>query len=139
MPSKQNKILKRIYVSSLISIAAFCSKFFNDLNQKQKKNIVLLISRSRDIELLIGLHEKVRNYDGFTVCFWITEACLRKEPEVLQELERNNASIEFIVNFRNLGRALRKLKRATAFLTTVESTAAKHKLPYALTSLANVI
>ena len=99
--------------------------------------IVLLISRPQDVELLIGLHDQARSSKGLTLSIWMLEKCARRFPDVLPMLEEKGVVVDQFVNYGRLLKMPQELMRADGFLSTVESTAAKHKLPYILTRMAN--
>ena len=135
------KILACFYAGTLTILAPLYRFVFNLSNKSSQrgggKRIVLLVSRPQDVDLLIGLHENARSRENLSLYFWVTKNCARKYPEALRKLEEKNTVVDQVVNFIHLGRILNKLMRIDAFLSTVESTTAKGKLPYMITRLAN--
>lgn len=129
------------YARSLTILAPLYRLVFNIFNKGTRdeslKRIVLLISRPQDVDLLIGLHEKAEHRENLSLIFWVTRNCARKYPEALPKLKEKMAVVEQVVNFMHLGSILNKLMRIDAFLSTVESTTAKRKLPYMITKMAN--
>ena len=134
------KIVKN-YAKALILIAPFyklVAKFFDKTTQgSQPKRIVLLISRPQDVELLIGLHEKALYRQDLEITFWIVENCVRRYPEVLTQLREKKAVVAQVVSHAGLAKVFRVLMLSDIFLSTVESSTAKNKLPYIITRLAN--
>ncbi|MDX2479008.1 MAG: hypothetical protein QNK24_01575 [Desulfuromusa sp.] len=137
------KFLEQLYATFLRTIAPFYklvySKLFLHQKERAKKHVVLLITRAHDIELLINLHQKCCSYQDLSLSFWMVNNCAKREPRILDELKEKNISVEMTVSFGRLFQILNKLLQTDAFLSTVESTTAKHKLPYIVTSLANVV
>ena len=86
----------------------------------------------------MGLHETA-NAKATDLRFWIVQSCIKRYPGVIDELNRHNASVSRIVSFSGLASAMIELIRTDVFLSTVESTTARHKLPYLLTKLANAV
>ena len=129
------------YAGALTILAPLYRHVFNIFKKGTRdeslKRIVLLISRPQDVDLLIGLHEKAQHRENLSLVFWVTRNCTRKYPETLLKLKEKRAVVEQVVNFIHLGSILNKLMRIDAFLSTVESTTAKRKLPYMITKLAN--
>lgn len=141
MLRKPKKILVCFYAWTVTLLAPLYRRTFNVTNklsrEEARTRIVLLVSRPQDVDLLIGLNENAQRRDNLSLFFWVTKNCARTYPEVLRRLEEKNAVVEQVVNFIHLGGILNKLMRIDGFLSTVESTAAKRKLPYMITSLAN--
>jgi len=138
---KLKKILAWLYAGMLTILAPLYRLVFNITNKapqgEGRKRIALLVSRPQDVDLLIGLNENARSRDNLSLFFWVTKNCAIKYPEVLRKLEEKHAVIDQIVNFIHLSEILHKLMRIDGFLSTVESTTAKGKLPYMITKLAN--
>ncbi len=141
MPLNPKKHLSLFYARVLTIIAPVYRHFFKTFKKPQgvlhPKRIVLLVSRPQDVELLIGIHEKAKQRREISLCFWVVKSCARRYPEVLTQLEEKEAEVEQVVSFTSLGMVLCKLMRSDAFLSTVESTRAKRKLPYIIAKLAN--
>lgn len=139
-PTQKNN-LARIYSTCLTVIAPFCKSAYKALRKAPHeilpKRIVLLISRPLDVELLAGLHERAKERQDLRLFFWIGQNCVNRYPEILAQLQEKHISIEMIVDFRRLGKVLTKLMSTDVFLSLVESTTARHKLPYMITRIAN--
>ena len=141
----QKKNPTKIYISFItifITIIAplywFAYKIIRkDQRGKRPKRIVLLVSRPQDIALLVGLHERAQGYNNLSLTFWVVRNCARRYPEILTELKGKNVSIEMVVSTFQLGKVLNKLMGTDVFLSTVEPTAARYRLPHILTRLAN--
>lgn len=138
---KLKKTLARFYAGALTILAPLYRLVFNITNKAPQgeafKRVVLLVSRPQDVDLLISLNENARYRNNLTLLFWVTKNCAIKYPEVLRKLEEKHAVIDQIINFIHLSEILHKLMRIDGFLSTVESTTAKGKLPYMITKLAN--
>lgn len=136
------KILIPVY-TWLLTIVASCYRLAGAINKTGTKGsplrIVLLISRPFDVELLIGLHEKAKQRKDIFVTFWVLKKCDKRFPEVLALLTGKRAIVDLVVSFVRPLKLLKKLKQADVFLSTVESTAAPHKLPYIITKMANAM
>lgn len=141
MPTKSKKILTNAYLCLLTVIVAGYRLARSTLGRTQRgadpHRIVLLISRPQDVELLIGLHDQARSRKELALSIWMLEKCARRFPDVLPMLEEKGVVVDQFVNNLRLLTIAQELMRADGFLSTVESTAAKHKLPYILTRMAN--
>ena len=139
----QKKKLTRFYADFIILIAPFYRLFHKTFCKVHQgylpRRIVLLVSRPQDIELLIGLYEKAQADRNLSSTFWVVNRSARRYPNVLTELRKKNAEIEMVVGIINLGKVLNKLMWTDIFLSTVESTAARYKMPNIITRLANAI
>jgi len=137
----QKKKLTRFYADFITLIAPFYHFVYKAFCKVQRgclpRRIVLLISRPQDVELLLGLYGKAQSDRNLSPTFWLVNKCVRRFPNVLTELREKNANIEMVVSINQLLKILNKLMRTDIFLSTVESTAARHKLPYIITRLAN--
>lgn len=141
MPLDPTKLFSLVYARVLMLIAPLYKSVFTALNKPDTdlpaKRIVLLVSRPQDVELLIGIQKKSKLREGLRVRFWVVNSCARRYPEVLAQLKEKGVEVEKIVSFGHLGKTLSSLMRTDAFLSTVESTTAKRKLPYIITRMAN--
>ena len=141
MPTKAKKRIIRFYAYILRTLALLCRFLFkpSGVSQKGKSplRIVLLVSRPQDVELLIGIHEKARQRNDFLPSFWLLKKCDVRFPDVLPLLKEKEIVVDHFVDFTSLLVILKEFMRTDVFLSTVESTAAKHKLPYILTRMAN--
>ena len=141
MSPKPKNHLARFYTGILRLIAPLYRLAFKNIDKARRvasrQRIVLLVSKPQDIELLIGLHEIAGRRKDVFLCFWVTSNCARRYPMVLGQLREKKAVVEHVISFGGLGMVLRELMRTDVFLSTVESTAARHKLPYMVTRLAN--
>ena len=141
MPTKAKKAVIYFYAETLRFLTSFYRFSFRPPDAPQKREaplrIVLLISRPQDVELLIGIHEKARQRKNLRISFWMLKKCNVRFPHVLPSLEEKEIAVDQCVNFASLLKALKEFMRTDVFLSTVESTAAKHKLPYILTNMAN--
>jgi hypothetical protein len=142
-PTKIYDISISIFVSIIAPLYWFVYKILhktaihNNQRDKRPTRIVLLVSRPQDIALLIGLHEKAQSYENLSLTFWVVKNCAKRYPEILTELKGKNIPVEMVVSTFRLGKVLNKLMKTDVFLSTVESTAARQKLPYIITRLAN--
>ena len=134
----------RIFIGIIAPLYWFAYKTIHkttihkDQHGKRPKRIVLLISRPQDIALLIGLHEKAQSYENLSLTFWVVKNCARRYPEILTELKGKNIPVEVVVSTFRPRKVLNKLMKTDIFLSTVESTAARQRLPYIITRLANM-
>ncbi len=137
------KKLTRLYADFITLIAPFYRFFYKTFCKVQRgypqRRIVLLISRPHDVELLIGLYGKAQADRNLSPTFWVVNKCVRRYPNVLTVLREKNANIEMVVSINHLGKILNKLMWTDIFLSTVESTGARRKLPYIITRLANAL
>jgi hypothetical protein len=143
MATKKKNNLVRFYAGFFTGVAPFYRLIYRAFHKvqrkKQPKRVVLLVSRPQDVELLLGLHEKSADDQDLTLVFWVVEKCAVRYPKVVAELNEKKISVEMVVSFSGLGRVLNKLMSTDVFLSTVESTTARHKLPYVITGLANAV
>jgi len=138
--SRKKKYLFRFF-AELRSIAAlFYVKFFyknKNRSVKQTLQVVLFIMRAWDLELLLPLYHKARNQTDINVELWLSQKSFEKNPEVITYLKNSNAQVKRIAGNYDLMKVSKWLWNIDCFLTTVESTASKHKLSYVITKLAN--
>jgi hypothetical protein len=141
MSSNFTKKITKNYARALILISPIYKIVSKVLNKPRQgfgqKRIILLISRPQDVELLIGLHEKALHRQGLNLTFWVVDNCVRRYPEVLTQLKEKKAVVAEVVSHAGLAKVLKALMRSDVFLSTVESSTAKNKLPYIITRLAN--
>jgi len=141
MPTKTKKNIIRFYAETLTALASLYRFIFKSSGAPQKGeaplHIALLISRPQDVELLIGLYEKATQQKDLLLSFWMLKKCAVRFPDVLPALKKTGGTVDQFVSFASLLKILKELMRTDVFLSTVESTAAKHKLPYILTRMAN--
>ena len=143
MALNHKNMLTRFYVAFLTRIAPFYKLAFKTLckasDQDRPKRVVLLISRTHDVELLVELYNKAQERKDLNLSFWVVDKCAKRHPKILSELNEKNIYVEMTVSFFQLIKVLNKFMWSDAFLSTVESTTARHKLPYVLTVLANAV
>lgn len=108
-------------------------------SENQPKRIVILITRGHDIELLVDLYQKAQSRKDLCLSLWLSQKCLRREPKILHVIDEKNIHLEMVVDFLHPGKVMKSLVSTDAFLSTVESTSARHKLPYIITDLANAL
>lgn len=136
-------MLTRFYAALLTRVAPCYKLVYKTLlkapDQNRLKRIVLLISRTHDVELLVELHKKAQERKDLSLSFWIVDKCAKRHPKILSELKEKNIYVEMTVSFFQLFKVLNKFMWSDAFLSTVESTTARHKLPHVLTVLANAV
>jgi hypothetical protein len=141
MPTKAKKRIIRFYAYTLRALALLLRFLFKPSGVSQKRKaflrIVLLVSRPQDVELLTGIHEKARQRKDLLISFWMLKKCDVRFPDVLPLLKEKGIVVDQFVDFTSLLEILKEFMRTDVFLSTVESTAAKHKLPYILTRMAN--
>jgi hypothetical protein len=143
MTVNHKNFLLCFYATVLTKIALFYKLVHRCLRNTPGSNsptrIVLLISRAIDVELLSGLHKKAQSCKDTELSVWIVDKCVKRNPNILTELNEKNFEVGLVVSFPRLCKALSKFMWTDAFLTTVESTTAMHKLPHVLTRLANAV
>lgn len=142
MTALSKKILIPVYAWLLTVVATFYKVALATCTTRKKDfplRIVLLISRPFDIELLISLYEKAKQQKNLEVSFWMLKKCDKRFPHVLSLLTEKNIAIDQLISFERPLQLLNSLFRTDVFLSTVESTAAPHKLPYIITKIANVM
>ncbi len=105
-------------------------------SQGRSLELVLLISRPQDIDLLIDVYVRSRKRDDISVSFWATERAMSHFQATQKQLNAHHIIVDFTLNHAKLWRAVRELRKIDALLTTVESTLAAHKVPYLLTKIA---
>jgi hypothetical protein len=141
MSANFTRKIVRNYAKALILIAPLYRLVSMVTGKPRKsvgpKRVILLVSRPWDVELLIGLHEEALSRQDLEVTFWVVDSCARRYPEVLTQLEEKKALGIEVVSHAGLTKVLKTLIRSDAFLSTVESTASKSKLPYIITRIAN--
>lgn len=137
------KNLLRFYAALLYWTAPLYKQSRKPLVQSpgrlRPKRIVLFVNRPQDVDLLIGLHKRARVRADVHLGYWVSKGCARKHPKDIERLRNSEAVVEQIVSYANLGKMLAKLLDIDAFLTTVETTSSKNKLPFMLTRLANAV
>lgn len=140
MLSLLKNILIPVY-TWLLAIAAALYRLALSIGKTRRKEtplrIVLLISRPFDVELLLSLHEKAKHRKDLLVTLWMLQKCNKRFPEVLPQLTEKRVVIDQLISFARPLKLLKELIQADVFLSTVESTAAPHKLPYIITKMAN--
>ena len=99
--------------------------------------LVLLISRPQDIDLLIDVYKQSRKRNDISVAFWATERVVNRFHATRKQLHTYHIEIDLTLSHARLWRAIGELRKKDALLTTVESTLAAHKVPYLLTRIAN--
>ena len=99
--------------------------------------LVLLISRPQDIDLLIDVYNQSCKRNDISVSFWATERVVNRFHATRKQLHSYHIKIDLTLNHARLWRAIGELRNKDALLTTVESTLAAHKVPYLLTRIAN--
>jgi hypothetical protein len=141
MPSQFKKNLAPVYARLLTIIASLYKIALTATGKTRKREaplrIVLLVSRPLDVELLINIHEKAKLRNDLSPSVWMLKKCDKRFPEVLPLLKEKQVVVDQLVSFVRPLALLRELMRADVFLSTVESTAAAHKLPYIITRMAN--
>jgi hypothetical protein len=141
MALKLKNIPTRFYAGCLTQLAPLYRLLYKAFHTSQGENtpkrIVLLVSRPQDVELLIGLHEKTQGNTNVAITYWVVKNCAKRYPGVINELKKKQAVVGMVVSIGHLGRVLNELLSSHVFLSTVESTTARHKLPYIITRLAN--
>jgi len=142
MTKKPINNLRRLYATLLYRVAPLYQFLYKILfiNQRAEfsKHIVLFINRPQDVDLLVGLHEKALTRNDVCLCFWVSKGCAKRYPKSIGLLSARDAIVE-IVSYSELFKVLKKLIRTDVFLSTVETTFSKDKLPYMITKLANAV
>ena len=87
--------------------------------------------------MLIDVYNRSRKRDDISVSFWATERAVNRFHATRKQLDLYQINVCFTLNHAKLWRAIGKLRKIDALLTTVESTLAAHKVPYLLTKVAN--
>jgi hypothetical protein len=105
--------------------------------RRRPVKLALLISRPQDIDLLIDVYMKALQRQDVSAVFWTTERAASRFAGVLERLSEYHIKPHFTLKHTSLFRAVGRLGRVDALLTTVESTLAAHKVPYMLTRVAN--
>ena len=143
MASQLKKNLIPVYARLLTIIASLYRIALEVIGKPRRPEaplrIVLLISRPIDVELLINIHKKVKHRQDLEPSFWMLKKCEKRFPDVLSLLREKQVVVDQLVSFTRPWTLLRELMRTDVFLSTVESTAAAHKLPYVITRMANVV
>ena len=94
----------------------------------RRKQIVMLVSRGHDLDLLVDLYQKAQYRKDLCISLWLAEKCLRREPEILHLLGEKNIHVEMVVDFIHLGRVMKSFISTDAFLSTVESSTISYEL-----------
>jgi len=142
MTNLSKKVLFPVYTWLLTTIASLYRLTLVTRKTRKKDSnlrIVLLISRPFDVELLISLYEKAKQQKDLDVSFWMLKKCDKRFPHVIPLLTEKDIAIDQFVSFAGPLKLLKSLQRTEMFLSTVESTAAPHKLPYIITKVANAM
>lgn len=103
----------------------------------EPRKLVLLISRPQDIDLFIDIYHHALKRPDIEVLFWATKRALTHFPATRKLLAKNKIQIICTLDHGNLFPAIFRLLQIDAFLNTVESTVASHKVPYITTLIAN--
>ncbi len=98
--------------------------------------LVLLISRSHDIDLYLDIYRQALSLKTVKISFWITKRALEAFPATEKLISKHNFPIDFVIEHQNLKEALPRLRKVDALLNTVESSIAAHKIPHRLTKIA---
>ncbi len=143
MPTSFTKKIHQLYTKVLILFAPLYKILFKFVGVGRQgsdtKRLILLVSRPQDVELLVGIHERALHHQGLEVIFWIVDKCLRRNPEILAQLKEKRAIVTHVVSHAGTAKVLKPLMQSDMFLSTVESTTAKNKLPHIITKLANAL
>jgi hypothetical protein len=141
MPTALKHSLRKLHALFCIIIARFmrfCRLPNRHANPARKPlKLVLLISRPQDIDLFIDIHRHARTRSDLKVSFWATKRALTHFPATGTLLAAAGIQPSFHLSHGNLIAATFKLLEVDAFLNTVESTVARHKVPYLITTIAN--
>ncbi|OPX19121.1 MAG: hypothetical protein BZ151_10945, partial [Desulfobacca sp. 4484_104] len=97
----------------------------------------MLISRPQDIDLFIDTYHYAQARREIEISFWATKRALVHFPATKALLKEKGIQTSFNLGHDNLIVATFKLMKIDAFLNTVESTVASHKVPYLITTIAN--
>ena len=87
--------------------------------------------------MFIDVYKRSCNRGDISVSFWATERAVNRFFATRKQLDLYHLEVDFTLNHAKLWRAIGKLRKIDALLTTVESTLAAHKVPYQLTRVAN--
>lgn len=133
--------LRRFYTLFCIIIARFIRFSWVLKNHATPSSralkLVLLISRPQDIDLFIDIYRHARTRPDIEISFWATKRALTHFPATRKLLAEAGMQPSFHLGHGNLIAATLKLLKIDAFLNTVESTVARHKVPYLITTIAN--
>jgi hypothetical protein len=133
--------LRKLYTAFCIATARIIHYCHSRRNppaySRQPLNFVLLISRPQDIDLFIDIYQQALKHPEIEVFFWVTKRALTHFPATKKLLDEKRIQTVFTVNHNNLIPAIFKLLKIDAFLNTVESTIASHKVPYIITMIAD--
>ncbi len=99
--------------------------------------LVLLISRPQDIDLFIDIYHHALKRSDIQIFFWATKRALTHFPATKKLLEEKGIQATFTIDHGRLIQTIFQLLEIDAFLNTVESTIASHKVPYIITTIAN--
>jgi hypothetical protein len=141
MATKQTKKLLIIYLNIMIiiTVAYRLARSITGGGYKDSNpgHIVLLISRPQDVDLLMSVHDTLKNINKTKVSVWVLEKSVRRYPEFLRRLMEKGVDLKQVVSYARLLKLPKILTQTDCFLNTTECTSVPHKLPYMLTKMAN--
>ncbi len=133
--------LRKVYTGFCI-ITARIIHFYHSLGNHPASlhrpfKLILLISRPQDIDLFIDIYRHALTRPDIEVLFWTTKRALTHFPATKKLLDEKEIQSIYTISHGNLISVIFKLQEIDAFLNTVESTVASHKVPYIITMIAN--
>ena len=140
MTTKQKKLLI-VYLHIMIIITIAYRMILSIIGGTHKDSntghVVLLITRPQDVDLLMSLHDTLKNKNETKVSVWALEKYVRRYPESFRTLIEKGVDLKQVVNYAQLLKLPKELTQTDCFFNTTECTSVKHKLPFMLTKMAN--
>jgi len=134
---KIEHFLRQIHTLILIRKAESGRRTRPRRQSDQPLQLVLLISRSHDIDLYLEIYRQALSIPEIKINFWATKRALNAFPATRKLLSIHKLKIDFRLEHKNLQEALKRLQKVDVLLNTVESSIAAHKIPYRLIKIAN--
>ncbi|NPA25272.1 MAG: hypothetical protein GXO34_05555 [Deltaproteobacteria bacterium] len=128
--------LRELTLLPLLKTASRSRERTRSRKPETKIKLVLLISRTHDIDLLCNIYRRAAERSGIEAVFWARRKVLEEFPATRELLKKRGLEIEFTVGHGNLKDAISRLMQVDALLNTVESSIAEHKVASRLVRIA---
>ncbi len=128
--------IRKLTLPPLLRAAARTRKQTGFRKPEANLKLVLLISRTHDIDLLCNIYREATERPGIEAAFWARRKVLEEFPATRELLRERGLEIEFTVGHGNLKTAISRLMEVDALLNTVESSIAEHKVASRLVKIA---
>jgi hypothetical protein len=130
--------LREVTLIPLLRTAAGIRPRTSSRKPETPLKLVLLISRTHDIDLLFDIYRQAAGRPEIEAVFWARRKVLEEFPATRKLLHKRGLAIEFSVGHGNLRTAISRLAEVDALINTVESSIARHKVASRLVRIARV-